>query len=201
MSEDTTAVETVDTETEVTETPTISITFEGMPVVLEATKPRKKKGSDEETSYFFPKLEGAGVLAFLTKAVGVDKLAAALIRELVKPAASEATNVAKKVDPETGELTFSEADYINAFKDQFNPTSRRSSGENKKDLQLRVQALTPELLEVVSKVTSNPADTDSRNRMQRIMLEIQELNGKIEAKSRGPQAPRKPKKAKTTATT
>ena len=193
MSEETNTVETPVTE----ETPTFHFATWGIDLV--SSKPRKKKGSEEETSYFYPNLKGQEVIDFLTKVIDIDKLAAALLREVIKPASAEASQAFIKIDATTGEPVYLEAEYIKAFEDQFNPTSRRAGGESKKDLQTRVADLTPELLSVVTKVQADPNDLASRNRMAQIILEMQELNNKIEAKSRGPQTPRKAKKAKKAA--
>lgn len=177
---------TTDTNAANHEEVTLEVSFPGYnkPVTLVSTKPRKKKNSDEHVINYVPKFEPSEVVDFLKSVVDLEKLANTIIAEIIKPAATEATSAARKVDAETGEPLFDEDAYVTTFTDQFNPASRRSSGESKKDLLLRLGALAPALHELVGKTAANPTDQTLKNQMAHIMLEIQEINNKIEAKSR-----------------
>lgn len=198
MSEDTTkTAETVD-ETAETDVQPITIEFEGYnkPLTLVPTKPRKKKGSEDYFSNFIPKLEGDEIWDFLKQVVPAEKLYLAVFNELIKPAAGEATQKLLSTDPNTGEPAYDQDAYAAEFIDQFNPSSRRSSGPSKKDLEDRVRQLGQELLECTVALEKNPADSDARNRLHHVVVEMSEVNGKLEAKRRGPQKGRKSKKEK-----
>lgn len=199
MSEDTTkTAETVELTDETVEATPVTIQFPGYsaPLTLVPSKPRKKKGSEEFVINYLPKLEGDEIWNFLRAVVPLEKLTVALFNELIKPAAGEATQKGIVVDPSTGEPGFDQDAYAAEFIDQFNPSSRRSSGPSKKDLEDRVRQLGQELLECTVALEKNPADSDARNRVHHVVVEMSEVNGKLEAKRRGPQKGRKSKKEK-----
>ncbi len=198
MSEDTTKPAELTDETAETDVQPIIIEFEGYnkPLTLVPTKPRKKKGSEDYFSNFIPKLEGDEIWDFLKQVVPAEKLYLAVFNELIKPAAGEATQKLLSTDPNTGEPAYDQDAYAAEFIDQFNPSSRRSSGPSKKDLEDRVRQLGQELLECTVALEKNPADSDARNRLHHVVVEMSEVNGKLEAKRRGPQKGRKSKKEK-----
>lgn len=161
-------------------------------ITLVSTKPRSKKNSAEKVSYFYPELTSwSDVSTFLLGTIDREKVAAAIMRELIKPAFSEATAAAREVNPETGELELNGEKLLSVFEDQFNPASRRASGESKKELQERIANLTPELMQLITRQQEDPSDEANKNRLAQLLLEINELNQKIEAKTRKPAAKKK----------
>lgn len=196
MSDETTNVETPEAEQ-----PPITINFAGYPkpLVLVPSKPRKKKNSEDFVNNYLPKLEGKEIFEFLQTVIPAEKLVLALFNELIKPAAGEATQKALVDNPATGEPTFDEDAYASVFIEQFNPASRRYSGPTKKDLEDRIRQLGQELLEATVALQNDPADGAARNRLHNVVVEMSEVNTKLEAKRRGPQAKRKSKKAEAAA--
>jgi len=184
-------------ETEAADEVSYTADFPGVgPLTLVSTKPRKKKNSEETVSYFVPQFPTAtDAWRFLTKVIDDQKLLAALVTEIIKPAASEATCLARKVDPETGEPSLAMDEYADAFIDQFNPASRRKSGEGLKEINARLLALQPALMAAAQDMMAKPGDETAKNRMSQIVLEITELSAKAEARRRAPKA-KAPKAAK-----
>lgn len=175
---------------------TTEMTFTGwpQPLTLEATKPRKKKNSAEMSSSWLPKLDPAEIIKFLSTVVPAEKLARALFTEIIRPAAVEATAAGFKVDPASGELQCDDEAYTKAFLEQFEPASRRSSsGPNLKELNEQYVALAQELTQLLVDNEKNPGDSTIKARMHRVMVEMQEIQVKKDAKTRAPKGTRKAK--------
>jgi len=179
------------------ETKTITYEFNGKPIVYASSTPRKKKGSEESTWYMYPFFERpAEVQTFVTANIDSEKFWSAVYRELIKPAAADAYNECIEPDSDTGEVVFNSAKFTQLFLEQFEPSSRRSSGPSSKDLKDRLAGISTELAAAFAAYESEKTE-ETHMRLQRLVMEMSELTGKLQAKQRPASAtPRKPRKKK-----
>jgi len=164
-----------------------------VPVIIETRA--KRNGNGAKVTSYIPKLDSGGIVQFLINLWGSpEKVAAVLIRDVIKPMGHEASSEAYNAD--TGE--FSERLYGESLVQYGEPASRRKGGGlTIRDIQTRLAEIAPEFTTLVGEYTSNEghfASETSQNRFQALMLEQQQLTAALAEKEKGA-GERKAKKA------
>lgn len=155
---------------------------------------RKNKKS-EVVEHLIPLLaEGESAIDLLVAAVGgnAEKIRTAVIRDIIRPAAVEATAAA--VTPEGLDPT----KYAAAFAAYFEPASRRAGGPTLAELKERIAELSPRFMELIKLYQSHGPgfeNTPEGLEFARLYAESEDLNAKIAEKEKGA-ATRKPRKKK-----
>jgi hypothetical protein len=153
-------------------------------------KSRKVKGSDETRVAYLLKFDPAEVINDLLNKLDAQTLGNAILREIVLPACYDASSEAIKADAD-GNTAFSEADFIEAFWQNFLPPDRggRAGGVKVADLRAKVQELSQELLTVIKTYTDEMGrgvnNESTKLKLANLTLEMGQLNEAIEKKSRG----------------
>lgn len=177
------AQETTATAPEVKETVKRTVVINRQPWVVEFGS-RKAKGEEVQLPFGiiqFPtdRIEG---LQRMIEAVGLPKFLAALYRDFIRPACLEASSEAW--DDEKG---FNEGKYVEAFLDQFEPTSRSKGGPKLKDILTRMSEIGAELASVVVAFQTETDATKKdaqRMKLARLTTEMNQLGLVKEKKSR-----------------
>lgn len=166
-------------------------------VVLE----RKARSSDAVITSFVPVFgEDESVVDWLTRLFGgsVEKTRNAIIRDIIRPAAIEATAAALSADGQFSPLKFTEA-----LASWGEPSSRRAGGPSLADLRERLAQISPRFLQLVGLMRSNPAGfvgSPEGLEFARLFEEQRTINDAISAKEGAPKKPRKAKKKAAAAT-
>lgn len=169
-----------------------------VPVIVETRA--KRNGNGAKVTSYIPKLDSGSIVNFLIKLWGSpEKVAAVLIRDVIKPMGHEASSEA--YNSETGE--FSERLYGESLIQYGEPASRRKGGGlTIRDIQSRLAEIAPEFTTLVGEFTANGgrfSSDASTNRFQALMLEQQQLTAALAEKEKGAgerKAKAKTKKAK-----
>ena len=192
------------------------------------TRTKRGSGGGEQYTLLRPVIPPEAVIDLLKSKLnegGNSVLENFLLREVIFPAANEATSECWVTDAVTGEVSINEAKFVEVFWDQFVPSDRRrTGGVTKKDLETKLQAVMPAFTEAVNSHTQaeraymaaleqaiknrtgQPDKTkfvpeELSNRVAQLLLEVNQLTAAIEKKARpgaGPKGPRKPRAAKST---
>ena len=155
----------------------------------------KRNGNGAKSTSYIPKLAPGEIVSFLISLWGSpEKVAAVLIRDIIKPMGHEASSDA--YNAETQE--FSERLYGESLVQYGEPASRRKGGLTVRDIQTRLAEIAPEFTVLVGEFTANGGhftSDENTNRFQQLMLEQQQLTAALAAKNEGA-GERKAKKAK-----
>lgn len=162
---------------------------------------RKARSSDAVITSYIPTFEdGESIVEWLVKLFGgsAEKVKAAIIRDIIKPAAIEATSAAMTTDA-AGNVEFSPLKYVEALAAWGEPASRRAGGPSLADLRERLAQISPRFLQLIGLMRENPAGfANSPEGMEfgKLYLEQKEINDAIAAKEGAPKKPRKPRAKK-----
>lgn len=155
-----------------------------VPVVVETRA--KRNGNGAKVTSYIPKLDSGSIVNFLIQLWGSpEKVAAVLIRDVIKPMGHEASSEAYNAD--TGE--FSERLYGESLVQYGEPASRRKGGGlTIRDIQTRLAEIAPEFTTLVGEFTTHGGRFESEastNRFQALMLEQQQLTAALAEKEKG----------------
>lgn len=141
-----------------------------------------KKGRAKGNIAYFVKtdMSAPDPFADIKKIVGVETFNRAVMQYVIRPNCNDATHEAK--DPETGQV--SDVNWVNAFAEQFLPTSRKS-GTGIKALREKAQEilenLQPFMLRLAHKEQLPPEDN---NRYLQLVVEYADVQEAIQSKQR-----------------
>ena len=173
-------------------------------------KTRKVRNSDKQYTRLILDLPLEVVIPTLSGKLNEANnrvLEAAIVRDIIIPACDEATAEAFKVDAD-GEEVFDGAKWVDTFWSSMLPGDRRrGGGVTIKDLRNRLQEVSAQLAVAVNELRQHEQEfntaaesatnagkvsphrrqfvpEESENRCAQLLMEVTELSGKIEAKSR-----------------
>lgn len=145
---------------------------------------RKKRGENTTYSVALPMFKPETVIKDLVAAVNESAeskvLETAVLRDMVRPAAFEASSQA--IDAEGN---FDVDKYAKAFRDFFASPSRRQGGLRVADIEKRIAEIAPQVVILVAKYKEGNMTEEEENKFQNLMLELNQLNEAHEKKSRG----------------
>lgn len=140
---------------------------------------KKGKGKGEIRYYLKVDLAKANAFADIIESVGLENWNRTVYAEVIRQACNDATHDATDKD---GNVT--DADWAKKFQEQFVPGSRKS-GTGVKQLREKQQALFAEIQPALMKQAKGEKLTETENhRLLQLLADFQQVNEKIETKSR-----------------
>lgn len=194
-------VETPAAEVEEDDAPTNS-TFDGDTIIPLRMTSRKQRGKDVQLPIAKPvfDISAEGIdatwqrITKLFKWIGLPNVVASLTREVLAPAALEAS------EKGFANEEFDHVQFWEAFRATFDPRERKKGGPTLKEIGEKLVALANELLEFVTKLSSGePLSEPEQNRFAQIKIEhvkLTELKAKKERRGKAPKAKPAAEKAK-----
>jgi hypothetical protein len=162
---------------------------------------RKVRGTEEVVQHFIPTFEdNESVVDFLVQLFGgsAEKVRNVIIRDVIIPAAVEATSGATNPEGE-----FSALKYVELLAAYGEPSTRRSGGPSLSDLRERLSQIAPRFLQLVGVMRSMPQEkfvtSPEGLEFSRLYTEQEGINRDIAAKEGAPKKPRKPRAKKDAA--
>jgi hypothetical protein len=138
---------------------------------------KRRRGKDEIQPICLPVLQTDKLddLLAYARLVGVTNFVATVNRDILRPAAYEASEVGFS---ETG---FNQVKYLEDFKSYFDPRAQKSRGPKKADIIAAQAKLAEELTELVVKMQAGQFGEPEKNRFMVIKVEMAKL-GELKAK-------------------
>ena len=153
--------------------------------ILHKIHNRKKRGKDEMEPVCIPEIPTdsmAGINAYI-KLVGVPNFVGTFIREILRPAAFEASAAGIT---ETG---FNAVKYLEDLKAYFDPRQAKSRGPKKIELYQMQNTFVEELTTLMAKAAAGQLQEADKNRFLQIKLELAKIGEAIAKKDRRGKAP------------